>query len=149
MFLGRVFTGLLFLTGSMSISAQTLGQTYSPLKTDLLVIQHRSFTVHERRSPSQGILRYATLPNRKVFALAWKTPVLIPLKHHMGIYFPRIQSEQQKPQAMSHRASLQIEQPDFFLTSRGRLRAFQGYTYLPLQKPQTFQLQHLHTLGEP
>jgi hypothetical protein len=93
-----------------------------------------SYTVYELRTATGTVVReYVSLAD-KVFAVAWRGPLLPNMRQLLGGYFTQYVEAAQK-QAGGH-GHLVVRRPDLVVESNGRTRAFFGRAYLPGAIPQ-------------
>ncbi len=79
-----------------------------------------------------------------VFAVAWQAPTMPDLGTLLGNYkasLDRAQSVRQTGQRLARRFN--TEDSEWVYSSRGHLRAFRGYAYLPAKLPTGFDLKLL------
>jgi len=93
-----------------------------------------SYTVYELRTPAGTVVREFLSLDGRVFAVAWKGPLLPDLRQILGEYFKQY-AEAAHNQHGDH-GHLVIRRSDLVVESSGRMRAFSGRAYLPRAMPQ-------------
>ena len=92
-----------------------------------------NYTVHEMTLPSGTEVR-EYIAGDKVFAIAWRGPVIPDLKQLMGPYFDTYISEA-RSNHNSH-THLAIRHPELVMHAAGHMRAYAGSAYIPSMLPE-------------
>ena len=82
-----------------------------------------------------AVKEFATLQGR-VFAVSWRGPVLPDLSSWLGTHFPSFvrAAEQARSEGVRH-STLNLSREGLVMRSNGRMRAFEGFAYLPALVP--------------
>lgn len=75
-----------------------------------------------------------------VFAVAWSGPFLPDLRELLGRHFTALTTQEASSRG---RGAVAVQQPGLVIVSAGRMGAFQGRAWLPLQLPPGFDPQVL------
>lgn len=79
-----------------------------------------------------------------VFAVTWQGPVLPPMNTLLADYHPAFQAQAEAIRKSGRRsASLRIQSDALVLQSRGRMRQFVGFAYVPARVPAGVQIDTL------
>ena len=122
------------------IADAALGEPETSVQTDVAqlhgsikVTDHASYRLHEIQLPSGTVVREFAGSDGKVFAVAWKGPMVPNLRQTFGRYFDTYVTAA-KGKHTGH-TYLQIQQSDLVIQSSGHMRAFSGRAYLPQAVP--------------
>ena len=100
------------------------------------------YTVHQLTMPSGTVVReFVASSDAQVFAVAWRGPFMPDLKALLGDSFGSF--VQAASQNGIGRGSVTLNQPELVMRSAGRMRAFDGFAYLPSQLPKGVQVENL------
>ena len=102
--------------------------------TEQIAASSESYTVYELRTPAGTVVREFLSLDGRVFAVAWKGPLLPDLRQILGGYFKQY-TEAAHNQHGGH-GHLVIRRSDLVVESSGHMRAFSGRAYLPQAMPQ-------------
>lgn len=129
---------LLLLLGAAlpGMASAALGELESSVSADaaevrgsLKVEERTLYRVHEIEMPSGTRLREFVSPAGKVFAVAWRGPMMPNLRQALGRYFDNYVAAAELKEA--HHRRVQIHQDELVVESAGHMRAFAGRAYLP------------------
>ena len=114
------------------------------INATLRVTRTQTYTVHELKSASGAIVREYSDVSGKVFAVAWRSPVLLDLKQLLGAHFEEFQqaAEQVRDQRGGRRPLI-MHQPGLVVEMGGHMRAFVGRAYLPNELPADFREERI------
>ena len=101
--------------------------------SEQITASSESYTVYELRAATGTVVREYLSLDGKVFAVAWKGPLLPDLRQILGGYFKQY-SESASNQRGDH-GHLTVRRPDLVVESSGHMRAFFGRAYLPQAIP--------------
>lgn len=99
------------------------------LKGAVSVRQAQRFEIHEIAQSSGTSVRQYVSPTGKVFAVAWKGPMLPDLRQLLGPYFDRYTAAVTAKRVK--RAPVEIRDASLVVLSGGHPRAFSGRAYVP------------------
>jgi hypothetical protein len=138
--------GLSALLPGMASAA--LGELESSVKVDAALVQgsvkiqeRPLYRVHEIQLPSGTVVREFVSPAGKVFAVAWRGPMMPNLRQTLGQYFDNYVAVSKLKE--SHHRRVQVHQDDLVVESAGHMRAFAGHAYLPSAVPSGVDLGDL------
>lgn len=98
-------------------------------------------TVHRMQTPAGTTVTEYASPGGKVFAVAWKGPVLPDLRQLLGRHFDTyVNSGTANRRSHAHAA---LEQSGLVIRSQGRMRAFSGIAYIPGMVPAGFRVEEI------
>ncbi len=81
------------------------------------------------------VKEYAT-PQGRVFAVSWRGPVLPDFSALLGTHFPTFRQSAERAREQGVRNStLALNHGGLVMRSTGRMRAFEGFAYLPALVP--------------
>jgi hypothetical protein len=130
------------LVAAMSpcIADATLGEPETSVQTDVAqlhgsikITDHTSYRLHEIQLPSGTVVHEFAGLDGKVFAVAWKGPMIPNLRQTFGRYFDTYVTAA-KAKRTGH-TQVQIQTSDLVVQSSGHMRAFSGRAYLPQAIP--------------
>lgn len=142
--LGRALAGVLMTQlvclqahAALGADVTSVENDRAQLKAELRVTTAPGgYTVHEMQTPANTTVREYVSASGRVFAVAWRGPMLPDLKQMLGTYYEQYRTAGTAPHA-GHR-HLSVDQPDLVIRSNGRMRAFHGYAYVPSLLPTNF-----------
>ena len=129
---------LLLVLGALlpGMASAALGGMESSVQADAtevqgsIKVQERAlYRVHEIQMPSGTLVREFVSPAGKVFAVAWRGPMMPNLRQTLGAYFDNYVAAAKLKEA--HHRRVQVHQDDLVIESAGHMRAFSGRAYLP------------------
>ena len=130
------------------IASAALGAPESSVQADAtevrgsIKVQERAlYRVHEIQMPSGTLVREFVSPAGKVFAVAWRGPMMPNLRQTLGQYFDNYVAASTLKEA--HHRRVQIHRDDLVVESAGHMRAFAGRAYLPNAIPSGVNLGDL------
>jgi len=110
------------------------GAPAAPAHLQRRIVAMAQYAMNELTLSSGTVVREYTDRNGVVFAVTWRGPVQPNLQQFLGAVHPRVvqaAAAQNTPRARQ----LVLNQPDLVVEMHGRMRAFSGLAYLPLQLP--------------
>ena len=94
------------------------------------------YSVHELQLENGTLVREYATPSGLVFAVTWVGPVLPDLSVLLGEFFSTFKLETgQTRMTRSRGAPVSFERDGVIVSSRGRMRNFEGYAYAPAFVP--------------
>lgn len=95
-----------------------------------------SIRTHEALLGSGTTVKEFATPQGRVFAVSWRGPVLPDFSALLGTHFPTFRQNAESVRDKGVRKStLALNQDGLVMRSTGRMRAFEGFAYLPALVP--------------
>lgn len=136
------FAVALFLSFLCNQAIAALGDVRVPAIARPSAVNNESFNTREvALETGTSLVEYIDSGGR-VFAISWAGPVLPPLEQWLGPYFSRFsEAVALGRQASNLGTPLGISTDKLVVKSRGRMRSFTGYAYVPALVPAGLRLQ--------
>lgn len=128
-----------------------LGGTVSSVQADQQrlnatrsVRQAQTYTVHEMRTPNQGVIHEFVTPAGKVFAVSYRGPILGESNALLGSYANQLAPALRTAHNGLHRGGpVHIELPGLTYHAIGHMRSYIVHAYLPDNIPQGVTAEEL------
>lgn len=118
---------------ALGADAGSIEQDRSHFKAALRTQTLPAYTVHTLELPGGTSVREFIGASGVVFAVSWSGPFRPDLRQTLGVYFDRFVAARVQPGTT--RRQLLVADRDVVIASHGRLRAFEGFAYLPDAMP--------------